>query len=35
MDLQPDFDFFYQVFGSQLIPVNLPLSEDRNDLLKL
>jgi lipoate---protein ligase len=34
MRLQPDFDFFSQVFGEQLIPVNLPLSEDGNDLIE-
>jgi len=34
MGLQPDLDFFSQVFGYELIPVNLPLSEDGNDLIK-
>ena len=33
MGLQPDFDFFSQVLGEQLIPVNLPQSEDGNDLI--
>jgi hypothetical protein len=28
MGLQPDLDFFSQVFGEELIPVNLPLSAD-------
>ena len=32
MRLQPDLDFFSQVFGEQLIPVNLALSEDGDDL---
>jgi len=32
MDLQPDLDFFSQLLGDQLIPVNLPLSEDGNNL---
>ena len=34
MRLQPDFDLFFQVFGEQLIPVNLPLSEVGNDLIE-
>jgi lipoate-protein ligase A len=34
MGLQPDLDFFSQVFGELLIPVNLPLSEDGNDLIE-
>jgi hypothetical protein len=34
MGLQPDLDFFSLVFGKQLIPVNLPLSEDGNDLIE-
>ncbi len=34
MRLQPDFDLFYQVFGDQLIPVNLPLSGVGNDLIE-
>ena len=34
MGLQPDFNFFSQVFGDELIPVNLPLSEDANDLIE-
>ena len=34
MGLQPDLDFFYQVFGDELIPVNLPLSEDGNDVIE-
>jgi lipoate-protein ligase A len=34
MRLQPDLDFFSQVFGDSLIPLNLPLSEDGNDLIK-
>ncbi len=33
MGLQRDFDFFSQVLGEQLIPVNLPVSEDGNDLI--
>jgi len=33
MDLQPDLDFFSQVFREELIPVNLPLSEYGNDLI--
>jgi hypothetical protein len=31
MSLQPDLDLFSQVFGEELIPGNLPLSEDGND----
>jgi hypothetical protein len=27
-------DFFSQVFGEELIPVNLPVSEDGNDLIE-
>jgi hypothetical protein len=34
MRLQPDLDFFSQVFGEDLITVNLPLSEDGNDLIE-
>ena len=34
MGLQPDLDFFSQVFGDELIPVNLSLSEDGNDLIE-
>ena len=34
MRLQPDFDLFYQVFGEELIPVNLPRSGVRNDLIE-
>ena len=34
MGLQPDLDFFSQVFGGGLIPVNLPLSEDGNDVIE-
>jgi hypothetical protein len=34
MRLQPDLDFFYQVFGEELIPVNSALSEDGNDLIE-
>jgi lipoate---protein ligase len=34
MRLQPDFDLFSQVFGEQLIPVKLPLSEGVNDAIK-
>jgi len=34
MGLHPNLDFFSQVFGDELIPVNLPLSEDGNDLIK-
>jgi lipoate-protein ligase A len=34
MRLQPGLDFFSQVFGEHLIPVNLPLSEDGNDLIE-
>jgi len=34
MGLQQDLDFFSQVFGEELIPVNLPLSEDGNDVIK-
>ncbi|HBK99551.1 MAG TPA: biotin--protein ligase [Microcoleaceae bacterium UBA10368] len=34
MRLQPDFDLFSQVFGEQLIPVNLPRSEGGNDLIE-
>jgi lipoate---protein ligase len=34
MRLQPDFDLFSQVFGEELIPVNLPLSEVGNDLIE-
>jgi lipoate---protein ligase len=34
MRLQPDFDLFSQVFGEQLIPVKLPLSEVGNDLIQ-
>jgi hypothetical protein len=32
MRLQRDLDFFSQVFGKELIPVNLALSEDGDDL---
>ena len=31
MGLQPDLDFYSQVFEEELITVNLPLSEERND----
>jgi hypothetical protein len=34
MGLQPDLDFFSQVFGDKLIAVNLPLSEDGNDVIE-
>ena len=34
MGLQPDLDFFSQLLGEQLITVNLPLSEDGNDLIE-
>ena len=34
MRLHSDLDFFSQVFGEELIPVNLPLSEDGNDLIE-
>jgi len=34
MRLQPDLDLFSQVLGEGLIPVNLPLSEDGNDLIE-
>lgn len=34
MRLQADLDVFSQVFGKELIPVNLPLSEDGNDLIE-
>ena len=34
MGLQPDLDFFSQVLGDKLIPVNLPLSEDGNNLIE-
>ena len=34
MGLQPDLDFFSQVSEEELIPVNLPLSEDGNDVIK-
>lgn len=34
MRLQPDLDFFCEVFGEQLIPVNLPLCEVGNDLIQ-
>jgi len=34
MRLQPDLDFFSQVFGEELIPVNLPLSENVNNLIE-
>jgi lipoate-protein ligase A len=34
MGLQPDLDFFSQVSEEELIPVNLPLSEDGNDLIE-
>jgi lipoate-protein ligase A len=34
MGLQPDLHFFSQVFGQELIPVNLPVSEDGNDLIE-
>ena len=33
MGLQPNLDFFSQVLGEELIPVNLALSEDGNDLI--
>ena len=34
MGLQPDLDFFSQVSEEELISVNLPLSEDGNDLIE-
>jgi lipoate---protein ligase len=34
MRLQPDASLFFQVFGEQLIPVKLPLSEGVNDSLE-
>jgi hypothetical protein len=34
MGLQPHLDFFSQVFGELLIPVNLPLFEDGKDLIE-
>ena len=34
MRLQPDFDFFCQVFGEELITVNLRPSEEGNDLIE-
>ena len=34
MGLQPDLDFFSQVLRELLILVNLPLSEDGNDLIE-
>ena len=34
MRLQPDFDLFSQVFGEELIPLNLPLSVIGNDLIE-
>ena len=33
MRLHPDFDLFSQVFGEELIPVQLPLYSDGNDLI--
>ncbi|MEG3844299.1 biotin/lipoate A/B protein ligase family protein [Microcoleus sp. herbarium14] len=33
MRLQPDVSLFYQVFGEELIPVNLPLSEVGDDAI--
>mgnify|MGYP003493195418 CR=1 FL=1 len=34
MRLQPDFDLFFQVFGEQLIPMILPLSQGVNDSIE-
>ncbi|MEG3850031.1 biotin/lipoate A/B protein ligase family protein [Microcoleus sp. herbarium19] len=34
MRLQPNCDLFHQVFGEELIPVNLPLSGAGNDLIE-